>query len=66
MTDPAQKVGHRETLRKCTHEFGVNCSNCRLSTLCLPLSLNSDDVERLDNIIKRIDCGDFVNRHLNQ
>ena len=53
MTDPAQKVGQRETPRKCTHDFGVNCSNCRLSTLCLPLSLNSDDVERLDNIIQR-------------
>ncbi len=31
----------------------VACKNCSLSTLCLPMGLNPEDVERLDSIIKR-------------
>jgi CRP/FNR family transcriptional regulator, anaerobic regulatory protein len=31
----------------------VACSNCGLSTLCLPFGLNPDDVERLENIVRR-------------
>lgn len=31
----------------------VACGNCSLSTLCLPFGLNNNDVERLENIVKR-------------
>ncbi len=31
----------------------VACRNCSLSTLCLPLGLNPEDVDRLDSIVKR-------------
>lgn len=31
----------------------VACSNCSLSALCLPLGLTSEDVDRLDSIVKR-------------
>ncbi|MEJ2426620.1 MAG: transcriptional regulator FNR, partial [Candidatus Thiodiazotropha sp.] len=31
----------------------VACKDCSLSTLCLPMGLTPDDVERLDCIIKR-------------
>lgn len=31
----------------------TNCSNCRLSALCLPISLQLEDVDRLDKIIQR-------------
>ena len=31
----------------------VACKNCTLSTLCLPMGLSPDDVERLDSIVKR-------------
>ena len=31
----------------------VACKNCSLSTLCLPMGLSPEDVERLDNIVKR-------------
>lgn len=31
----------------------VACKNCSLSTLCLPMGLDPQDVERLDGIIKR-------------
>lgn len=37
----------------CPHDYKVNCSNCRLNSICLPLTLESDDVELLDNIIQR-------------
>ena len=32
-----------DTPRQCTHDFRVNCSNCRLNSLCLPLALESED-----------------------
>jgi CRP/FNR family transcriptional regulator len=35
------------------HDFQVNCGNCRLNSLCLPLALESDDIELLDDIIER-------------
>jgi CRP/FNR family transcriptional regulator len=31
----------------------VSCQDCSLASLCLPISLHGDDVERLDSIIKR-------------
>ncbi len=31
----------------------VACKNCTLSTLCLPMGLEPEDVERLDNIVRR-------------
>lgn len=30
-----------------------HCSNCRLSGICLPLSLEMSDIERLDSIVQR-------------
>ena len=40
-------------VQQCTHEYQVNCGNCRLASICLPLALESDDVEQLDSIIQR-------------
>ncbi len=53
MNIPAKEVSAEQSPKKCTHDFRVNCGNCRLSTLCLPLALKSDDVEKLDNIVQR-------------
>ncbi len=53
MNIPAKTVGESAVTRKCTHDYRVSCGNCRLNTLCLPLALDSADVERLDNIIQR-------------
>ena len=53
MNIPAKTVGEPAVTRKCTHDYRVSCGNCRLNTLCLPLALDSADVERLDNIIQR-------------
>lgn len=53
MNIPAKEMGQPQPPRKCTHDFRVNCSNCRLNALCLPLALDSAEVERLDNIVQR-------------
>ncbi len=42
---------HGDTI--CTHEFRVNCGDCRLNSICLPIALEAQDIERLDNIIQR-------------
>lgn len=55
----ASKVISCEALR-------VACKNCSLDTLCLPVGLTLDDVERLDDIIKRarpLHRGDYVFRN---
>nr|WP_300988377.1 fumarate/nitrate reduction transcriptional regulator Fnr [Thiocapsa sp.] len=43
----------------------IACRNCSLSSLCLPMGLAPDDVERLDEIVKRtrpLHRGDFLFR----
>jgi CRP/FNR family transcriptional regulator, anaerobic regulatory protein len=43
----------------------VACKHCALGALCLPLGLDADDVERLDDIVKRarpLHRGDFLFR----
>jgi len=34
-------------------QIKIACKNCSLSTLCLPLGLESGDIEKLDKIVKR-------------
>lgn len=51
MTNIAQSGG--ESFKACTHDFQVNCGNCRLNSICLPLALESDDIAQLDEIIQR-------------
>ena len=53
-----QKVISLETIR-------VACKNCSLSSLCLPMGLTQEDVDRLDEIVKRarpLHRGDFLFR----
>ena len=37
----------------CPHHSDLNCGNCRLGPICLPLALESDDVVKLDEIVQR-------------
>jgi CRP/FNR family transcriptional regulator len=37
----------------CSHDFRINCSDCRLNSICLPIALESQDIDRLDSIIQR-------------
>ena len=39
--------------RQCTHNYQVSCGNCRLNSICLPLALEAEDIDQLDNIIQR-------------
>lgn len=38
---------------RCAHDRKISCGNCRLNTICLPISLHIDDIDRLSNIIQR-------------
>ena len=51
MTIPLRDTGG--ATRRCTHDYQVSCSNCRLGTICLPLALESDAIDQLDEIIQR-------------
>lgn len=53
MTVRLADAGDNIVLKPCIHDFQVNCGNCRLNSICLPLALESDDIEQLDNIIER-------------
>lgn len=37
----------------CPHNNAINCGNCRLGSICLPLALEADDILKLDEIVQR-------------
>ena len=53
MTIHLADTGESGPLKLCSHDFQVNCGNCRLNSICLPLALESDDIQQLDDIIQR-------------
>ena len=53
MTIHLTEVGDNGTLTPCTHDYHVNCGNCRLNSICLPLALETNDIQQLDDIIQR-------------
>ncbi len=48
---------HRESSdavpQRCHGDTRVSCIGCRLSSICLPIALQSQDLEKLDSIIQR-------------
>ncbi len=46
-------IGDEPTFKPCTHDYQINCGNCRLNAICLPLALESEDVAQLDEIVQR-------------
>jgi CRP/FNR family transcriptional regulator, anaerobic regulatory protein len=49
----------------CPHDKHTNCGNCRLNTICLPISLHIEDIDKLDKIIQRgkpLQKGDYLYR----
>ncbi len=42
-----------DTSTVCHHDKQISCSNCRLSNLCLPLSLELDELNQIDDVILR-------------
>ncbi len=53
MKIPIEEAHEHGSSVQCAHDYQVNCNNCRLSTICLPLALESDDIDKLDKIIQR-------------
>lgn len=39
--------------KQCHSNPDVNCGDCRLAPICLPISLQLEDIDRLDDIIQR-------------
>jgi CRP/FNR family transcriptional regulator len=37
----------------CKNGFQVSCGNCQLSAICLPIALETREIDQLDNIIQR-------------
>ena len=37
----------------CTHDKKISCGNCRLNTICLPISFHIEDIDRLNHIVQR-------------
>lgn len=50
---PVTQSDEEQGFTPCVHDFQVNCGNCRLNSICLPLALESDDIQQLDDIIQR-------------
>ncbi|SMF58062.1 CRP/FNR family transcriptional regulator, anaerobic regulatory protein [Alteromonadaceae bacterium Bs31] len=46
---PPQSIANHQ----CHHNAQVNCADCRLAAICLPISLHVDDISKLDEIIQR-------------
>ena len=53
MTIHITDTGDNAVLKPCAHDYQVTCGNCRLNSICLPLALESDDIQQLDDIIQR-------------
>jgi CRP/FNR family transcriptional regulator len=53
MTIHLADAGESGALTPCPHDYQVNCGNCRLNSICLPLALESGDIQQLDDIIQR-------------
>lgn len=37
----------------CEHDKKISCGNCRLNTICLPISVHINDIDRLNEIVQR-------------
>lgn len=53
MNIPITRSAEEAGFKSCTHDYQVNCGNCRLNSICLPLALESEDIQQLDDIIQR-------------
>ena len=48
-----QMAADNATKQRCHTNPQVNCADCRLASICLPISLQLSDISRLDEIIQR-------------
>ncbi|MEM8560765.1 MAG: fumarate/nitrate reduction transcriptional regulator Fnr [Pseudomonadota bacterium] len=65
MTIRLSDTDHKPEPGRCVHDYQLHCGNCQLNSICLPLTLETDDVEQLDSIIQRskpLQKGQFLYR----
>jgi CRP/FNR family transcriptional regulator len=52
---------------QCHHNKQISCGNCRLSPLCLPISLEMQELDQIDEVVVRsskpLHKGDYLYRH---
>lgn len=53
MTSQASIKAGPQVPLACSHDFSMNCRDCRLNSICLPFSLETSDIDELDRIIQR-------------
>jgi len=53
MTDTIATSSSNHDGNRCHHNPTVSCGDCRLNAICLPISLQIDDIDRVDEIIQR-------------
>lgn len=46
------KVSEDTIYKSCNHDYKVTCDTCRLNRICIPLALNSKDLEQLEKIVQ--------------
>ncbi|WP_111640895.1 fumarate/nitrate reduction transcriptional regulator Fnr [Marinimicrobium alkaliphilum] len=49
----------------CPHDRQISCGNCRLSSICLPISMHISDIDKVNDIIQRgrpLQKGDYLYR----
>jgi CRP/FNR family transcriptional regulator len=54
-----------QLIQRCHSSPTVSCSQCRLASICLPISLHVEDVDKVDSIIQRgrpLQKGDYLYR----
>ncbi len=48
---------------KCPHNRAINCGDCRMNALCLPIALQAHEIDRLNEIVERgrpLQRGDYI------
>lgn len=58
-------MNETDTLKNCPNDSRVSCGNCRLASLCLPISLELNELDRVDDVILRrkpLQKGDYLYR----
>ena len=53
MTSTLAQSPPQDDSQQCTHAYQLSCGNCRLNAICLPLALENEDIQQLDDIIQR-------------
>lgn len=53
MTSQASSKDSSQAPLACSHDFSINCRDCRLNSICLPFTLETSDIDQLDRIIQR-------------